>query len=757
MTVMDNIIRQRIKVNGIVQGVGFRPFVYNLAIKNNLNGFVSNTSDGVVIELEGAAIIVDQFLESMSDALPPLSSILSLESNFIQVANDCSFKIITSQSNNGVSTQISPDAAICRDCLNEISDPDNRRYEYPFTNCTNCGPRYTIIKELPYDRHLTTMSDFQMCSQCKAEYDNPMDRRFHAQPNACPDCGPSLTLTARDGKRIKSNDNISTCIFLLKSGFIVAIKGLGGFHLMVDATNSDAVFRLRKRKFRDEKPFAVMAKNLDHARDLCHICASEEMWLTSIQSPILLLKSNENNTIAENVAPGTEFLGVMLPYTPLHYLLMNGMADVPPLVMTSGNLSDEPICIENDEALDQLADIADYFLLHDRKIHIRADDSVVMIINNNPRVLRRSRGFAPAPVILKNNGPSVLVGGDLKNTICLLKNKNARISQHIGDLENLKAYENFQQSIHHLKNIFDIQPDLLACDMHPGYFSTQWAKSISYLPLIEVQHHHAHLASGMAESGLEDPVIGIIMDGTGYGLDHTIWGGEFLVGDYHGFQRINKFQNMPLPGGDAAIKSPWRAAIGYLYKTYGDNLPDLPFMMLHDYEPVVQIVKKGINSPFTSSCGRLFDAVSAMCGGKQEIRYEGQAAIEFMNVAAVDDKSCLDYDVIGDVISVESIIRSVVKCLKMDNSISVISRKFHNTMTKILTQVAIQISKKTGINDVVLSGGVFQNRILLTGVNAALEKNGLTVFSHEQIPTNDGGISLGQAMIARNKLQNNKN
>jgi hydrogenase maturation protein HypF len=759
MTIMDSIIRQRIKVNGIVQGVGFRPFVYNLAIKNNLNGFVSNTSDGVVIELEGAAGVVDQFLESMSDSPPPLSSILSLDANYIQVANDCGFKIITSKSNNEISTQISPDAAICRDCLNEISDVDNRRFEYPFTNCTNCGPRYTIIKELPYDRHLTTMSDFKMCSQCKEEYDNPMDRRFHAQPNACPDCGPSLTLTARDGKSIASSDKISTCISLLKSGFIVAIKGLGGFHLMVDATNSNAVSRLRTRKNREEKPFAVMAKNLDHARDLCHICGTEEIWLTSIQSPIMLLKSIENNNIASNVAPGSEFLGVMLPYTPLHDLLMNCIVDVPPLVMTSGNLSDEPICIDNDEALDQLGDIADYFLLHDRRIHIRADDSVVMIINNKPRVIRRSRGFAPAPVILKNNGPSVLaVGGDLKNTICLLKNKNARISQHNGDLENLKAYETFQQTIHHLKDIFDIQPDILACDMHPGYFSTQWAKSISYLPLFEVQHHHAHLASGMAEFGLENPVIGIIMDGTGYGLDKTIWGGEFLVGDYHGFQRINKFQNMPLPGGDAAIKSPWRTAIGYLFKTYGDSLPDLPFMMLHDYEPVIQIVQKGINSPLTSSCGRLFDAVSAMCGGKQEIRYEGQAAIEFMNAAAAaGGRSCLDFEIIGDVVSVESIIRSIVKCLKMDDNLSVISRKFHNTMIKIFTQVAIQISKDTGINDVVLSGGVFQNRILLSGVNAALEKNGLSVFSHEQIPTNDGGISLGQAMIARNKLHNNKN
>lgn len=758
MIEIDSIVRQRIKVNGIVQGVGFRPFVYNLATKNKLSGFISNCSDGVVIELEGAKVVVDKFLETMNDSPPPLSHILSQKTDYIQVENDFAFKIIASNSNDTISTQISPDVAICSDCLNDITDYDNRRFEYPFTNCTNCGPRYTIIQKLPYDRPLTTMSEFQMCSQCNEEYTNPLDRRFHAQPNACPDCGPSLTLTNHNGKPIETDDPISTCISLLKSGFIVAIKGLGGFHLVVDATNSDSVSRLRARKNREEKPFAIMVKNLDHAKDLCHISAFEELWLTSIQSPIMLLKSHVKNTIAKNVAPATEFLGVMLSYTPLHYLLMNCMVDVPPLIMTSGNLSDEPICIDNDEALDRLGNIADYFLFHNRKIHIRADDSVMTTVDNKPQVIRRSRGFAPAPIILKNDGPSVLaVGAELKNTICLLKDKNARMSQHIGNLENLEAYKFFQQSIHHLKDIFDIHPDILACDMHPGYFSTQWAKSQPDIPIVEVQHHHAHMASCMAEFSLEHPVIGIIMDGTGYGLDKTIWGGEFLIGDYNGFQRINNFQNMPLPGGDAAIKSPWKTAIGYLFKTYGDHLPELPFMKLHDFEPVLQIVQKGINSPSTSSCGRLFDAVSAICGGRQEICYEGQAAIEFMDIASGYDKSYLEYEVSGNIISVESIIRSVVDCVKMNDNISVISRKFHNTMIKILTQLAIQISNDTGINDVVLSGGVFQNRILLSGVITGLENNGLSVYSHEQIPANDGGISLGQAMIARNKILINNN
>ncbi len=749
------VYRRRLTINGIVQGVGFRPFIFKLAKEIGLSGSIFNASDGVIIELQGTEKQHHSFDSQLKHESPPLSLITAVESEQIPECSDSDFIIIASQSNKSVSTLISPDVALCEDCRLELFDSQNRRHLYPFINCTNCGPRYTIIENIPYDRPFTSMKHFPLCPACQAEYDDPLDRRFHAQPNACPVCGPSVWLVDKKGSKLPFDNPVLATIKLLTEGNIIAIKGLGGFHLAVNPLDPDAVKKLREVKGRDEKPFALMVRDLQIARSLIQLSEKETVALTSIQAPIVLASALSDAHIAENVAPGNDRLGIMLPYTPLHHLLLSG--NLSTLVMTSANYSEEPICIENDEALKRLAEMADYYLLHNRDIYLRSDDSVVMEIAGDLRPIRRSRGYAPRPILLQNKGPSVLaVGGELKNVIGLSKDDKIFLSQHIGDLENLEAFEFFQMTIQHLQRIFEIEPELIVHDLHPDYLSSKWAKDQN-IPLLGVQHHHAHLVACMAEHNLDEPVIGIIMDGTGYGSDGTIWGGEFLVGEATGFTRRAHFEPMPLPGGGAAIKAPWRTGLSYLYGVFGDKLPEIPALRDHDIQPIIQLLDAKLNSPMTSSCGRLFDAVAALSGGRQEIRYEAQAAIEFMQAAQNKlggDFSLFNSVIINNthVISMESIIENLVSRILAKKTQGQLSQWFHFSLVKSFSHIAGLLREETGLAKIVLSGGVFQNRLLLESLIQNLEKDRFKVFTHVQVPTNDGGIALGQIGIGRKFL-----
>ena len=739
-------------INGLVQGVGFRPFVFRLAHEYHLKGMVANTPSGVKIEIEGASGDIETFISQLERKAPPLSKITHIRSIEMTPEGDGDFVIQPSEENQEVATLISPDVAVCEDCLKELFDPEDRRYRYPFINCTHCGPRYTIIKNIPYDRPVTSMLPFTMCQECQAEYDNPWDRRFHAQPDACPECGPQVLLYDSKRKQVRCRDPIQKTAKLLKEGKIIAIKGLGGFHLAVDATRESSVQELRRRKGREEKPLAMMVRDLAAARKICKLTGEEENILTSFQHPIVLANKKPRNGLAPSIAPGKHRYGVMLPYTPLHHLIFD--YDFKAIVMTSANFSEEPICSHNDEAFRRLGNIADYFLIHDRDIVQRSDDSVVIHLAGKLRQIRRSRGYIPRPVFVNSDGPPILaVGGELKNTICLLKNDQAFLSQHIGDLENLEAYNFFIETVDHLDRIFETTPEMIVYDLHPRYLSTQWSKEQTEVPIYGVQHHHAHLASCMAENGLIHPVIGIIMDGTGYGTDGTIWGGEILVGDFDGFTRYAFFEPMPLPGGDGAIKTPWKTAVGYLYHTFGENIPDLSHLQQHDINPVIEIVAKQVSCPKTSSCGRLFDAVAAMCGGRQTIHYEAQAAIEFMEKVSDLGEEIFSYEIaqVKDhkELLIVPIIRSVVQAIQKGESISKISSRFHRTLIELFLQVAREASHDSGINDVVLSGGVFQNQLLFEALIPLFAKNGLNVYTHAQVPANDGGLSLGQAMVGR--------
>ncbi|MFH1853265.1 MAG: carbamoyltransferase HypF [Candidatus Neomarinimicrobiota bacterium] len=748
-------LRKRIRVNGIVQGVGFRPFIFNLAHRHRLGGFVTNASTGVIIEVQGPESAITEFLTAISRDAPPLALITEISASDLSLSGAGEFVITASDNQAPVATMISPDIAVCDDCRRELFDPADRRYRYPFINCTNCGPRYTIIEALPYDRPLTSMRDFKMCPACQAEYDDPANRRFHAQPNACPVCGPRLKLLNIDKQVIAAADPIKETVRLLKAGKILAIKSLGGFHLAVDATDAVAVTELRRRKQREEKPLAVMVKDLTAARQICELTAAEEDLLVSPRAPIVLARKRADLPLADEVAPGNDRLGVMLPYTPLHHLLLAEYFDA--LVMTSANLSEEPICIANSEAFERLRNITDFVLVHDRDIYLRGDDSVFIHLAGKNRPLRRSRGYAPAPVLVKSVGaPLLAVGGELKNTVCLLQDDRAFMSQHIGDLENLEAYNFFRKTIDHLQKIFDTQPELIVHDLHPRYLSTQWAKE-QPVPLLGVQHHHAHLAAVLAEHRLDEPVIGIIMDGTGYGSDGTIWGGEILIGDFSGFERFAAFEPLPLPGGDAAIKAPWRTAVAYLQDTFGDDLPDLPFLQEVEHQPISEMVAKNINCFPTSSCGRLFDAVAAMAGGRPTIRYEGQAAIELMQAAAAISGSPFDFSFARNgaltQMEVKPLIRSVVEALRTGAGFAEIARRFHRTLIEIFSAIVEKARNDSGIDKVVISGGVFQNQLLFENLIPRLEKGKFEVFAHEQVPTNDGGIALGQALIGRKKLE----
>ena len=752
----------KISVCGVVQGVGFRPFIYRLAHEHNLKGWVRNTSGNVEIEVEGDDETFDNFLADLEAKAPPMAHIERVEATFYPVKGYTEFEIHKSLSQEGKYQLVSPDIATCEDCKREIFHPTDRRFRYPFTNCTNCGPRFTIIEDIPYDRPKTTMRKFQMCPECQQEYDDPLNRRFHAQPNACPKCGPSLELVNSNGNPIEYSDAIKVASEFLKAGKTLAIRGLGGFHLACDATSEKAINLLRTRKRRLFKPLAVMMSTLEDIERHCLVSVEERRLLQSPQCPIVLLRWKHNSSnISPAVAPNLNYLGVMLPYTPLHHLLLRETGI--PLVMTSGNLSEEPIAKDNDEALIRLSGIADYFLFHNRDIFARYDDSVYMV-EGVPQAIRRARGYAPYPTFLPFKSKQILAcGAELKNTFCLTKDEHAFLSQHIGDMENEETLEHFENTIELYKKLFRIEPEIMAYDMHPEYLSTKYALDFGSeqgLSLIPVQHHHAHIVSCLVENKVEEPVIGVAFDGTGYGTDGTIWGGEFLLADWRSFQRVGHLEYVPLPGGETAIRKPYRMALSYLYTLLGEDflLEGLPLSKVEPTELALikQQLKRGVNSPLTSSAGRLFDAVSALVGVREEIDYEAQAAIELEMLAPneVDEPALKAYpfSIIEHqevrVVKLGELFNTVVQDVKNQVPIPIISLKFHNTVAQIITKMCKLIARETGITQVALSGGVFQNRLLLKLATAALDREGFSVLTHHLVPCNDGGISLGQAVIA---------
>jgi len=760
-------IRRRVEVSGIVQGVGFRPFVFRLATRRQLKGTIRNTSAGVTIEIEGPAEPVQDFIDHLRSDAPPLSRITNVAISDLPCNGDATFVIIHSQGGEEVRTLISPDVAICPDCLRELFDPHDRRYHYPFINCTNCGPRFTIVRDIPYDRPRTSMSVFPMCPECQAEYDDPLNRRFHAQPNACWRCGPHVQLWDGNGRLIECADPIREAAQALALGSVVAVKGLGGFHLAADATQASAVAVLRERKRRVEKPFAIMVPDIKAAGEFCEIGNAEKAAMESVQRPVVLMARKPNTLIADQVAPFNRYLGVFLPYTPLHYLLLRE-GNFKALVMTSGNLSEEPIAIDNAEAVTRLRSLADHFLVHNRDILLRCDDSVVRVSNGNVRQLRRSRGFVPVPVFLEDEQPSVLaVGGELKNTICLTKDKNAFLSQHVGDLENAEAFGFFREAIDHLQQILEIQPETIAYDLHPEYLSTKWALHQTEMKLVGVQHHHAHIASCMAENHLDGKVIGFALDGTGYGTDQKIWGGEVLVTDYHDFDRAAHFAYVALPGGEAAIREPWRMAVSYLSHYFGNGFLALPIPFVQQLDPgetklILQMIDRGLNSPLTSSCGRLFDAVAALIGIRNKVNYEAQAAIELEMTMQPDSGQHAGYsfELVPDgthwIIGSKTMFEEVIGDLQQHVPIGVISRRFHDGLVRIFAQIANEIRKQTGLTRVCLSGGTFHNIYLSERLEARLRDSGFAVFTHHEVPAGDGGLSLGQALIAAAKAGSRK-
>jgi hydrogenase maturation protein HypF len=755
--------RARISVRGVVQGVGFRPFVYRLAHQHNLKGWVRNTSGNVEIEVEGDEAGISSFLSALRDKSPSMARIEAIEATFHSPKGYAEFQISESLSQEGKYQLVSPDIATCDDCRREVFSPGDRRFGYPFTNCTNCGPRFTIIEDIPYDRPKTTMREFQMCPLCQREYDDPLNRRFHAQPNACPECGPSLELVDNNGTPIKCDDALKMASALLKEGKIVAVRGLGGFLLACDATSQAAVELLRARKSRPSKPLAVMMSTIEEIESHCLVSPEERALLQSPQCPIVLLRwKQDSSCICRLVAPNLKYLGVMLPYTPLYHVLLKEVGL--PLMMTSGNLSEEPIARDNDEAIVRLRSIADYFLLHNRGIYARYDDSVYIVEDGQPQAVRRARGYAPYPIFLPFKAKQVLAcGAEEKNTFCLTRDEHAFLSQHIGDMENEETLVHFENTIELYKKLFRVEPEIIAYDMHPEYLSTKYALAVAAeqkLKAVPVQHHHAHIASCLVENKAEGPVIGVAFDGTGYGPDGTIWGGEFLLADLHSFERVGHLEYVPLVGGVAAIRKPYRMALSYLYTLLGDDfsLEGLPIGKLgpSQIEIIRQQLKRGINCPPTSSAGRLFDAVSALAGVRGEIDYEAQAAIE-LEMLAPDELpetkngfypfSIDEHQGVRQVKLVE-LFSALVEDIKSGAPASMISFRFHSTVAQMITRMCRLISRGKGMNQVALSGGVFQNRLLLRLATSALQRDGFSVLTHHLVPCNDGGISLGQAVIA---------
>ncbi len=883
----NNILRHRINIKGVVQGVGFRPFIYRLAKENRLYGWVLNSSEGVIIEVEGESKNLNLFIKNIKEKAPPMAKIDKLSLIELEPVYYKKFEITRSIKKKGKYQLVSPDVATCEDCLNELFDKNDRRYLYPFINCTNCGPRFTIIKDMPYDRPNTTMSRFTMCKICQKEYDDPLSRRFHAQPNACPVCGPHLWLVDNKGKLVNNKNPIEEASSLLKNKMIIGVKGLGGFQLACDATFNDVVKRVRMRKNRPAKPFAIMVKDVDQVKEICYLNKEEEKLLTGSQKPIVLLKrrkefirnnkdinvllkkkkepfiDNKNRIlVCEQVAPNNNYLGVMIPYTPLHHLLLRSFDK--PLVMTSGNISEEPIAIDNNEVIKRLGHIADFFLFHNRDIYGRYDDSVTKIFDEKIQMVRRARGYSPYPVKLDYHSKKILaVGPHLKNTYCLADGENAFVSQHIGDLKNLETMNHFTNSLSTYKNLFKIEPEIVAYDMHPGYLSTQFANEIDAEFKIAVQHHHAHIASVMAENHLKGKVIGVAFDGTGYGTDETIWGGEFLIADEFGFERVAHFRKVLMPGSEKAVERPYRMAISYLFEVYKnkifkckdketgniikksgknklnnkitkDNLnnsekdklenkklykediknkkSEIYNLFKNDLNKFFKGIRKacrdtelkviinqlisGFNSPLTSSCGRLFDAVSSLLSISQHNYYEGQAAVELEmvnneptlesypfilrkehynqsvnslnkysikrdfkanmiseNRISKNEKSIISTNKIM-IIDTLPVIEGIITDIKKGYKSSYISAKFHNTIIAIISKICEIMYKKFNIKKVALSGGVFQNNIILNKSFRILREKGFDVFTNFKVPVNDGGISLGQAFVAHHIADN---
>ncbi len=769
-----NTHRLRVEIQGAVQGVGFRPFIYRLAAEMALPGWISNDTRGVVLEVEGMPPLLERFLERITAEKPPHALIQSLQSTWLEPAGYAAFEIRHSTVQGDKTVLVLPDLATCAACLAELYEPANRRYHYPFTNCTNCGPRFSIIEALPYDRPNTTMQHFTMCPACQHEYDHPPDRRFHAQPNACPRCGPHLRLVdpADPAAPLShtSDAALHTVVAALRSGQIVALKGLGGFHLLVDAGNAEAVARLRERKPRRDKPFALMVPTLQHAHALCHLVPAEQALLTSAAAPIVLLRRQPAPAIAGNVAPGVDTLGIMLPYTPLHHLLLHEFDA--PLVATSGNLSDEPICTDEHEAVQRLGHIADLFLVHNRPITRHVDDSVVWVVQGETQVLRRARGYAPLPVALPHRLPPLLaVGAHLKNSIALSSGQQVFLSQHIGDLESAEALAAFERVIHDMLRLYELAPRAIAHDQHPDYLSTRWAHAapsshLAHLDpapaLIAVQHHHAHLAACLAENGSDTPALGITWDGSGYGSDGTVWGGEFLLGNAAGYQRVAHLRPFRLPGGSAAIREPRRVAFALLWELYGsaaleqDDLLALQAVPPAERRLLAQMLTRGVNTPTTSSAGRLFDGVAALLGLHPRVSFEGQAAIALEAIADPYEQAAYPLDLIAGtggqaesaaashILDWRTMTEAVLADLRKRVKHSIIAAKFHNGLVQAMCDVA----RMVGHPRVALTGGCFQNRLLTERASQQLSQAGFTVLCHRQVPPNDGGIALGQILVA---------
>jgi hydrogenase maturation protein HypF len=759
--------RIRYLFSGVVQGVGFRPFLYRVATKHRLGGFVCNTPEGVIAEVEGAAGRIERFSSEVLKSLPPASDVSSVSKTDIAILGETAFRIVASEQEGEKKVLISPDIGTCDDCLRELKDPDDRRCRYPFINCTHCGPRLTIIGDVPYDRANTSMACFSLCPRCRAEYENPADRRFHAEPNACPVCGPRLWITDETGvplPGVQANpqgDPTSRASELLLAGHILAVKGLGGFHLAVDASNEEAVRRLRSRKYRDEKPLAIMVKDIGAASQIARIGPAERALLRSPQRPIVLCRKRDDNAIAPSVAPGVPNQGIMLPYTPLHHLLLE--KNFPALVMTSANQVDEPICIGNREALERLKGIADYYLFHNRDILVRCDDSVATVTGKVPVLIRRSRGFAPKPVTLKRSYPDVLaLGPQLKATLCILKGGLAYLSPHIGDLETPEARDFYMESLRLMERIAECRPEVVACDLHPAYWTTRLAEELPHSEIIRVQHHHAHIVSAMAENGLSCNVIGLAMDGTGYGPDGTAWGGEFLVADEMDFRRGGHIRPYRLPGAEKAVKEPWRVAVSLLRESFGDTWRDvaraLPLREKEGYFDVMEnLMVQGFNSPLTSSLGRIFDGVAAILGTRQAVSFEGQAAMELETLASGRTKKSYPFEIAQDgegwILDFRPLIRAIAGERIKGKETEAIAAAFHRTIIGAIVAMTEAVRQQTGLAKAVLSGGCFQNRLLLEGTVRELEKGGFEVFSHRNLPANDGCIALGQAVVAAARIQ----
>ncbi|MDQ3899789.1 MAG: carbamoyltransferase HypF [Actinomycetota bacterium] len=753
---MQQSIRVEVRVEGVVQGVGFRPYVHSLAHRLGLSGRVGNDTAGVFMEIEGAEQAVSEFLATLPAQAPPLAVIEQVRTNPLVPTGEPGFHIVSSQAAGRRDTLISADTATCEDCLRELADPADRRFDYPFINCTNCGPRFTIVRDVPYDRPFTTMAPFAMCRDCAREYHDPTDRRFHAQPVCCPACGPRLRLIDASGAELPG-EPLAAAAQLLTAGAVLAVKGLGGFHVAALAADAAATAELRTRKHREDKPFAVMVADLNAARELCEIDPVGEQVLAGRRRPVVLLPRRPDAAVARAVAPGNRNLGLMLPYTPLHHLLLRDTAG--PIVLTSGNISDEPIAYQDDDARRRLTGIADAYLTHDRAIHMRTDDSVVRVFRGAELPVRRSRGYAPEPLTLAQPVPRPILGcgAELKNTFCLARGRHAFISHHIGDLENYETLRSFTEGVEHFGRLFDVTPEVVAYDLHPEYLSTKYALDLADVELVGVQHHHAHIASCLADNGESGPVLGVAFDGTGYGSDGTLWGGEFLLADLTGFQRMAHLVPVPLPGGAAAIRQPWRMAAAYL----GSDAPrDLIERNAPHWDSVLAMASRRVNAPLTSSAGRLFDAVAAILGIRDSINYEGQAAVELEQRADLTESGSYSARISeGPTLALHGVdlVRAAVADRQAGIAPEVIAARFHHGLADAIVRVCLALRETTGVDVAALSGGVFQNVLLLERTVANLERAGFRVLTHSRVPPNDAGISLGQIAVAAATAQSGCN